>query len=127
MFPLPGSPSLARSDPSESEDFTRLVEEGDNTFFYVEALTHPAAQFQWRRLFSNGSYLILPSLDTDTSSILTLDDVTVFHIGRYSVSAVNAIGHWEDIVFQLLPLSESVFLRYARRHFIRNRSARLSH
>ena len=103
MVPLSGSPSLAASEP---DDLKHWAEEGDNVFFYVEVLTHPAAQFQWRRVFTNGSHVDLPSVDTDTSSNLTLNSVSMDDFGFYTVSASNIIGHWPDVEFELRSLSE---------------------
>jgi hypothetical protein len=101
-----GHPSLRSSEPDASDDFSRVVAERASTFFYVEALTHPAAQFQWKRVFNNGSHVDLPSIDKETSSNLTFNDVTMHDFGNYSVSAFNSIGRWEDIEFKLLAISE---------------------
>jgi hypothetical protein len=97
-FPLLGSPSLATWVP---EDRIQGVVLGDSTFFYVEALTHPAAQFQWRRVFDNGTHINLPSDSADNSSRLTFHNVAVHDFGNYSVSAFNSIGRWGDVTFEL--------------------------
>ncbi|ELU18137.1 hypothetical protein CAPTEDRAFT_229386 [Capitella teleta] len=95
------SPTLQMAFP---EDRIHGVTEGASVYFFVEALSHPTPDFQWKRTFNNGTNVNLPSHDSGNKSNLTITNIKIEDFGNYTVSAHNYIGHWEDIKFELRAL-----------------------
>ena len=80
------------------------VTEGSKAHFFVEAHSNPAANFQWRYMSENGTFINIPSKSYDNFSNLTIFNITDEDFGNYSVSAHNEIGQWEDVIFELRAL-----------------------
>uniref|UniRef100_X1ZS64 Ig-like domain-containing protein n=1 Tax=Capitella teleta TaxID=283909 RepID=X1ZS64_CAPTE len=95
------SPSVQVTYP---EDRIHGVTEGASVYFFVEALSHPTPNFQWKRTFNNGTTVNLPSDDSGNKSNLTITNIEMEDFGNYTVSAHNNIGRWEDIKFELRAL-----------------------
>ncbi|ELT93893.1 hypothetical protein CAPTEDRAFT_195627 [Capitella teleta] len=86
------------------EDRIHGVTEGASVYFFVEALSHPTPDFQWKRTFNNGTNVNLPSDDSGNKSNLTITNIKIEDFCNYTVSAHNNIGHWEDVEFELRAL-----------------------
>ncbi|ELU16934.1 hypothetical protein CAPTEDRAFT_124975, partial [Capitella teleta] len=95
------SPALQMAFP---DDRIHGVTEGASVYFFVEALSHPTPNFQWKRTFNNGTTVNLPSDDSGNKSNLTITNIEMEDFGNYTVSAHNNIGRWEDIKFELRAL-----------------------
>ncbi|ELT91319.1 hypothetical protein CAPTEDRAFT_227099 [Capitella teleta] len=88
------------------EDRIHGVAEGASVFFFVEAISHPTPDFQWKRTFNNGTTVNLPSDDSGNKSNLTITNIKMEDFGNYTVSANNYIGRWEAIKFELRALNK---------------------
>ncbi|ELU16509.1 hypothetical protein CAPTEDRAFT_185471 [Capitella teleta] len=95
------SPSMQTVIP---EDRIHSVTEGASADFFVEALSNPTPDFQWKRTFNNGTTVNLPSEDSGNKSNLTISNIKIKDFGYYTVSAQNIIGQWEDVEFELRAL-----------------------
>ncbi|ELT87643.1 hypothetical protein CAPTEDRAFT_201578 [Capitella teleta] len=88
------------------EDRIQLATVGASVYFLVEALSHPTPNFQWKRIFSNGTTMNLPSDDSGNKSNFTISHIKIEDFGNYSVSAYNEIGRWEDVMFEIRELEK---------------------
>ncbi|ELU08609.1 hypothetical protein CAPTEDRAFT_191124 [Capitella teleta] len=100
-IPVKCSPSMQTVIP---EDRIYGVTEQASVYFFVEALSHPTPDFQWKRTFNNGTSVNLPSEDSGNKSNLTISNIKIKDFGYYTVSAQNIIGRWEDVEFELRAL-----------------------
>ncbi|ELU12979.1 hypothetical protein CAPTEDRAFT_198478, partial [Capitella teleta] len=98
LFACEDSPAVQVTFP---EDRIHGVAEGASVYFFVEALSHPTADFQWKRTFNNGTTVNLTSDDCGNKSNLTITNIKMEDLGNYTVSAHNDIGRWEDVKFEL--------------------------
>ncbi|ELU13359.1 hypothetical protein CAPTEDRAFT_186033 [Capitella teleta] len=97
------SPSVQRVIPKRQIHY---LTEGASVYFFVEALSHPPPDFQWKRIYSNGTTLNRSSDDSGNMSNLTISNISMEDLGNYTVSAHNEIGRWEDIKFELREIAE---------------------
>ncbi|ELU18147.1 hypothetical protein CAPTEDRAFT_229391 [Capitella teleta] len=95
---IQSSPGLKKAIPVSQK---HGVTEGASVYFFVEALSNPIPDFQWKRTFNNGTNVNLPSDDSGNKSNLTITNIKMEDFGNYTVSAQNLIGRWEDVEFEL--------------------------
>ncbi|ELU13355.1 hypothetical protein CAPTEDRAFT_186029 [Capitella teleta] len=98
VLDVPYAPSLLTVFPGNR---IHGVEEGDSVYFMVEAFSNPAPDFQWKRIFNNGTNINIPSEDSGNKSNLTISDITIEDFGTYAVSAQNEKGRWEDVILEI--------------------------